>query len=394
MNFSETYAELDFDRIATRIAGEDAFLYGTRPRDRDDAPRLNPAGARPGPAEVDEILGRFEQGLAPEDLIVLLSPAAGARLEELAARAQYLTRKRFGRVMQLYAPLYLSNECRSTCTYCGFSYENDIRRKTLRRDEIAREGDLLHAAGHRQVLLLTGEEHLRAPVDYLAEAADVLAERFPSIAIEVYPLKAEDYERLSAHGVDGLAVYQETYDPVRYRQVHLRGQKKKLEYRLDCPDRAGRAGLRRIAIGALLGLSDPAAEVYCAALHARYLMKNYWSTQISVSLPRLRAAAGFKNAPELPDALYLQYLCALRLFLPDAGIILSTRESPRLRDALAPICITHMSAGSRTEPGGYSDSGATEQFQIEDLRSVPEITAMLEGLALEPVFLDWNVRAL
>ena len=370
MNFSDVYKTMDFAATAARIAEHDA-------------------GDPEAVARARAALDRSEHGLDPEDLVALLSPAAAGFLEEMATRAQNLTRRRFGNVMQLYAPLYLSNECRSTCTYCGFSYGNDIRRRTLSLDEVKREGELLYEQGMRQVLLLTGEDWHRTPVDYIGSAAETLSPMFPQIGIEVYPLQEEHYTDLRGRGVDGLTVYQETYDPVRYREVHLRGQKKKLEYRLDCPDRGGRAGLRRIAIGALLGLSDPAAEVYTVALHARYLMKHYWSTQVAISLPRLREAVGFEEVPVLSDAVYLRYLTALRLFLPDAGILLSTRETPRFRDAVAPICITQMSAGSRTEPGGYSSQEATEQFQIEDTRGVEEIRRMLEERDLEPVFLDW-----
>ena len=366
-NFSEIYGAMDFQGIAESIASNRSA------------------------AGVESILEREAEELTLEDFATLISPGAADYLEALAHRAREITRRRFGNTMQIYAPMYLSNECHSTCTYCGFSFGNkDIRRLTLTPEKARTEAELLHAQGIRHVLLLTGEHYRATPVEYLGEVCSRLNDLFPSISIEVYPLEEADYEKLRVTGVDGLAVYQETYDPVRYREVHIGGVKKRLEFRLDCPDRAGRAGIRKIAIGALLGLSHPAAEVYFLAAHARWLMKYYWRTQISISLPRLRPAEGFESVPELSDRRFVQYLCALRVFLPDAGLILSTRESPLLRDNLSDICITTMSAGSRTDPGGYSDSGAAEQFSIEDTRSVDEIKSMLEAKGLEPLFTDWT----
>lgn len=343
-------------------------------------------------AEVEAALDRASSGmpLHQMDLEALLSPAARPYLEAIAQLAQELTRRRFGNTIQMYAPLYLSNECRSSCTYCGFSYENTIRRKTLTMEEVEREADLIYQTGIRHILLLTGEDYRNTPLRYLAEAARLLRERFSSISIEVYPLKEDDYALLRLEGVDGLAVYQETYDAERYAQVHLRGMKKNMPFRLDCPDRAGRAGIRKIAVGALLGLSDPATDTLFAALHARYLMQEFWQTQVSVSLPRLRAAEGLENPPLIADADYVRYLCALRLFLPDAGLVLSTREGADFRDHMSGLCITQMSAGSKTEPGGYSGMETGEQFEIEDTRSVAEFSAALRARGMEPVFTDWS----
>ncbi len=328
--------------------------------------------------------------LTPDQFAALLSPAAAPFLEEMAQSAQNITKKRFGNVIKIYAPMYLSNECKSNCTYCGFSHGNNIRRKTLSVKEAVQEARILHDQGIRHILLLTGEDYAKTPVRYIGEVARELSNSFASIGIEVYPLKTVDYEFLRECGVDSLAVYQETYDPVRYRQVHLRGMKKRMEYRLNCPDRAGEAGMRKIAVGSLLGLSDSAADVFFTGLHAHYIMRNYWRTEVSISLPRLRRAEGFENIPVIEDRVYVQYLSALRLFLPDAGINLSTRETARLRDNLVKICVTSMSAGSKTEPGGYSGSEATEQFQIEDSRSVAEIVSMLQEKGIEPVFNDWS----
>lgn len=325
-----------------------------------------------------------------EDFARLVSPAADEHLEAMAELARDITRRRFGRTMQLYAPLYLSNECTSICTYCGFSHDHDIKRLTLNADSAEREADLLHAQGIRHILLLTGESYRHTPLSYLKEIIQRLSLKFPSISIEVYPLKESEYTELRGVGLDGLTVYQETYDPERYGRVHLRGMKKRMQFRLDCPDRGGRAGLRRIAVGALLGLSDPVADTFLAALHARYLLKHYWQTQVGISLPRLRPAAEVNALPLIPDRMYARLLCALRILLPDVALYLSTREAPRMRDAFAGICITHMSAGSRTEPGGYSGQESTGQFEIEDVRPIPEIAHMLSEQSIEPVLVDWS----
>lgn len=328
------------------------------------------------------------------DFCALLSETADAYLESMAVLARDLTLQRSGNVIQIFAPLYLSNECNSHCTYCGFSVGNSIRRRTLTMEELDREAETLHEQGIRHILLLTGEDYRATPVDYLEKAACQIRDRFPSISIEVYPLKKGDYERLRKAGVDGLAVYQETYDPVRYKEVHLQGMKKRMEFRLNCPDRAGQAGIRKIAIGALLGLSHPASEVYMLGLHGRYLMHHFWRTQLSVSLPRLREAAGVSEIPEVRDREFVRYLLALRLFLPDATMTLSTRESPAFRDRMANLCITQMSAGSKTDPGGYKVSAegdrATEQFSIDDHRSIAEMRDRLKELGKDPIFLDWS----
>lgn len=364
MAFSEEIRRWDFAQTATRIAAAEG-------------------------ASVEQALSRAPGDHSEQDLIALLSPAADPYLEEMAQRSATITAQRFGRAVVLYAPLYLSNLCYSQCTYCGFSFGKEIRRLQLSVDQAAAEAALLYDQGLRHILLLSGEAYRETPVDYIAECVERVAQSFASVSIEVYPLKTDQYAALRQRGLDGLAVYQETYDPDRYREVHLKGIKRRMEYRLDCPDRAGEAGLRRIAIGALLGLSDPAADVFFVAMHARYLMHRYWQTQISLALPRLRPAAGLSQTPAIYDRAFARYLFAMRMFLPDAAITLSTRESATLRDRLAGIVATQLSAGSRTEPGGYSGSGAAEQFEIEDRRSIAEVRDALLARGLDPVFTDW-----
>lgn len=332
---------------------------------------------------------RNRQPLREDDFLVLLSRAADPYLEEMAVLAREITMQRFGRTVLLYAPLYLSNVCYSTCTYCGFAYGHNIRRRTLTIDEAVADADVLHRQGIRHILLLTGEAYRDTPVSYIGEAASALSSRFPSIGIEVYPLKEKDYSMLREKGVDGLTVYQETYDPLRYAQVHPKGMKSLMNWRLDAPDRGGRAGLRRLSIGALLGLSDATTEVAALGLHARYLLRNYWQSSLSVSLPRLRPATEVHELPTVPDRDYVRYWLALRLFLPDAGLVLSSRETASFRDRMMGICITQVSAGARTEPGGYSGSEATEQFHRSDERSVADMAAAVAACGKEPVFTDW-----
>ncbi|MFN3604217.1 MAG: 2-iminoacetate synthase ThiH [Leptonema sp. (in: bacteria)] len=340
---------------------------------------------------IEKILQKWysEEKINENDFLYLISIPALEYLEELAQIAYTITRKRFGNAILLYSPLYLSNECKSICTYCGFRYDNQIIRKTLTYEEAYNEAMVLYNQGIRHILLLTGEDYRNASIKYISEITDSLRNYFSSIGIEIYPLKEEEYRFLRTKGVDSLTVYQETYDPIEYKKVHLQGVKKRMEYRLNCPDRAGRAGLRKIGIGALLGLSDPQTEVAMLGLHAQYLQKKYWKSQITISLPRLRSAENFLNVPKISDKLYTLFFVALRIFLPDVGLVLSTRESAYFRDGMIPICITQISAGSKTEPGGYTGKHTTEQFKIEDTRSVQEIIEMLRKKNLDPVFTDW-----
>ncbi len=349
---------------------------------------------RAGPADVERALAGADVDL--DGFLALISPAASPYLEELAARAQAVTRERFGRVIQLYAPLYLSNECTNGCVYCGFNRANPVRRVTLAPEQVEAEADALWRAGFRSVLLVSGEAPRAVPPAYLEDVAGRLHRRFASVSVEVYPLDEDGYTRLVAVGVDGLTVYQETYDPELYARVHPSGPKADYRWRLGAPARGAAAGMRRVGIGALLGLGPWRREAAAVALHALWLQRRYWETQVCVSFPRLRAAAGGIAPPHpVPDRDLVQLACALRLLLPDAGLVLSTREEPRFRDGLAPVCITHMSAGSRTEPGGYTHPEQAEgQFQVEDRRSPAEVSARLAGLGIEPVWKDWDAAFL
>jgi 2-iminoacetate synthase len=327
-----------------------------------------------------------------EDFAALLSPAAAARVEDLATASHRLTVSRFGRTMRMYAPLYLSNECLTTCAYCGFARELPIARKTLTPDETLAEARHLLHQGFRSILLLTGEHERLTGVGFLEDRIRLLAREVPQLSIEVQVWSEEEYRRLAEAGCEGVVIYQETYHPETYAKVHLAGRKRHERWRLLGPERAARAGMRRIGIGALSGLHDDwRYEAICVAAHARFLQRHYWRSQVSVSVPRMRpSAAGFQPTTLLSDRELVQLVCALRLALPDAGLVLSARERPELRDGLFRIGITHTSAGSHTEPGGYEQPReATEQFEVADLRSPPEVAETLRALGYDPVWEDW-----
>jgi 2-iminoacetate synthase len=343
-------------------------------------------------ADVERALtkqGRLELG----DFAALLSPAAEHRLEELAAAAHRTTIRRFGRTIHLFAPLYVSNECVSTCTYCGFSAGNEIARRTLDVAEVVAEARELAARGFRHLLLVSGEHARIVSKDYLVDCVRAVAPVMPSVSVEVQVWDTDTYGRLVEAGCEGLVVYQETYDRDTYGAVHLKGKKRNYDWRLAAPDRGAEAGMRRLGIGALLGLhADWRADALAVATHAGALVRRWWRCEVTVALPRLRPAAGdYEAADPVDDRAFVQLLCALRLFLPDVGITMSTRESAVLRDALVPLGVTHMSAGSHTEPGGYTEpSDAEPQFEVSDDRSPAAVAAALRTAGYDPVWKDWE----
>jgi 2-iminoacetate synthase len=342
------------------------------------------------PADVEAALAAAHPGL--DDFMALLSPAAAAYLEPLAQRAHRLTVQRFGRTILMYAPLYLSNECTNGCRYCGFNAHNQVPRRTLSLAEVETEARVLHQRGFRHLLLVTGEAPRAADTEYLIAAIRRIRPLFSSLSIEVYPMEEAGYRQVIAAGVDGLTIYQETYDRALYAEMHPFGRKRDFAFRLQATEHAAAAGMRRIGIGALLGLGKFRVEGFCTGMHALYLAKHFWRTHLSVSFPRLRPAdGGFQPLNPVPDRDFVQLICALRLLLPDAGLVLSTREGAQLRDNLLPLGITQMSAGSCTAPGGYAaqdDSG--RQFAIDDDRSSAEVEVMLRAHGYEPVWKDWD----
>jgi 2-iminoacetate synthase len=324
-------------------------------------------------------------------LAALLSPAAEARVEDLAVAAREVTVRRFGRTVRLFAPLYVSNACLSTCTYCGFAKNLDVTRRTLSVDDVEREARLLTGRGFRHLLLVAGEHRVEVSADYLVACIERLRPFVPSLSIETQTWSDDTYARLVAAGLEGVVHYQETYDRQRYAEVHAAGWKRDFDRRLNSTERAAASGVRRLGIGALLGLAtDWRADVLAVAAHADFLLRRYWRTEVTVALPRIKpSASGFQPLVPVTDAQFVQALAALRLAVPDAGIVLSTREPAPLRDGLVTIAVTTMSAGSSTEPGGYSTPGAAqEQFAISDERTPTEVAAMLEAAGLEPVWKD------
>ena len=369
------------------------------------------------PDAVKESLARPELSIA--DFAHLISPSAGEHLEILCRRSQQVTRQRFGKVIRLFAPLYLSNECINNCKYCGFSRDNPILRVTLSIDEVKREAEALLAQGFRNILLVSGEHPKFVSGNYLRDCVAALHQSVPSISLEVGPMETAEYRPLVQAGADGLVVYQETYDREVYHEMHTSGPKRNFEWRLDTPERAYDAGFRRLGIGALYGLSDWRREALSVALHADYLLRNCWKAQLTISLPRLRPCAGeFTPLSHLSDRELVQVVCAFRLMFPDVGLVLSTREPARFRDGLIPLGITLLSAGSHTEPGGYTGAGkeklhhtergrivelgasewaaagdnaqATGQFDIADDRSPDEVAGLIRRLGYEPVWKDWD----
>lgn len=343
----------------------------------------------------------------------LIAPKTNSELEAMAAESRALTLRHFGRTIRMFAPLYLSNECINSCKYCGFARGNPILRVTLEIDEMVREARHLALEGYRNILLVAGEHPKFVSNGYLEQCITRLRPEFPGISLEVGPLETAEYAPLVRAGAEGLVVFQETYHRETYQELHTYGPKKDFDWRLACPTRAYDAGFRKIGIGALLGLWHWQEEAMAMAAHLEYLQKRCWKAQISVSMPRLRPAAGqFEPRHPVTDREFVQLLCALRICFPQTGIVLSTRESPEFRDGLIPLGVTMISAGSHTEPGGYTGAGrealhqtvhgrpvaletepaegATEQFMISDARPVPEMVNALRKRGYEAVWKDWD----
>jgi 2-iminoacetate synthase len=374
------------------------------------------AGANP----VRESLAKSKLSLA--DFANLISPAAAELLEHMGRRSHAMTQQRFGKVIRLFAPLYLSNECVNNCAYCGFSRDNPILRVTLSLDEVRQEARALKEQGFRNLLLVAGEHPKFVSNNYLRDCIAALHADWPGISLEVGPMETADYRPLVAAGADGLVVYQETYDRKVYAEMHTAGPKRNFDWRLETPERAYAAGFRRLGISPLYGLADWRYEAICAAAHAGYLLRNCWKAALTISTVRLRPCAGeFQPLTHITDRELAQLVCALRIMFPDVGIVLSTRESPKLRDGLVPLGVTLMSAGSHTEPGGYTGAGkeklhqtvrgrivelasgasewapqpnratnATGQFNIADERSAGEVADLIRKLGYEPVWKDWD----
>jgi len=341
-------------------------------------------------AEVGRILDKHR--LSELDYLALLSPAAEDLLEEIAQRAHRLTVQHFGRTILLYTPMYLANYCVNRCVYCGFAAHNQIKREKLTLEEVEAEARVIAATGLKHILILTGESRHHSPVSYIRDCVKALKKYFTSISIEIYPLEEAEYGELIAAGVDGLTLYQEVYNEEVYGQLHLAGPKRDYLWRLEAPERACRAGIRTVNVGALLGLHDWRSEAFFTGLHANYLQNRYTDVEVSISPPRMRPhVGGFPPRVVVSDKNLVQYILAFRLFMPRGGITLSTRESATLRDRLLPLGITKMSAGSCTAVGGrVKGEEPVGQFDISDDRDVRAMVSMLYKQGYQPVFKDWQ----
>ncbi len=371
-------------------------IHDTLKRRRLDANRDSWQAAlqRTTAADVEAALASRPGSYSLDKLAALVSPAAEAYLEPMARAAHQLTIQRFGRTIRLYAPVYLSSYCVNRCRYCGFNTDNDFTRARLSIDEALAEAEILASEGFRDILLVSSEDKRFIGADYLEELATALRKRFSFIGVEIYQMDVADYRRLFEAGVEGVTLYQETYDRDAYAHYHLGGPKADYDQRLAGPDDMGAAGMREIGLGVLLGLADWRIETLALGEHARHLIQRYWRSHVSFSFPRLRAACGVsaETFPHLlTDKNLVQMMLALRLCFSDAGLVISTREPADLRDRLIELGVTRMSAGSRTNPGGYSESDKnTEQFTVHDQRSPAEVGAMLREHGFDLVWKDWD----
>lgn len=342
-------------------------------------------------ADVRNVLAK--ECIDAHDLGILLSPAAEPMLEQMAQRAKSETAKHFGNTVCMFTPLYIANYCENYCVYCGFNCSNKIKRGKLTMEEIEEEYKTIAETGLREILLLTGESKTASSVDYIADAVRLAKKYFSTIGIEVYPMNSDEYAKLKEAGADFVSVYQETYNPVKYEEVHLRGAKRVFPYRFNAQERALMGGMRGVAFGSLLGLSDFRKDAYAAALHALFIQQKYPWAEISYSLPRLRPFINNEenNSNDVHETQLLQVMLAYRIFMPFAGITISTRERAGFRDNVVGLAATKISAGVKVGIGGHGDheQKGDEQFEISDPRSVDEVRNKLFENGLQPVFTDY-----
>jgi len=340
--------------------------------------------------DVEEALHTKQVSL--EDFKALISPAAKNYLEPMAKKSQALTQKRFGKTIQMYIPMYLSNECQNICTYCGFSMNNMVPRLTLTDQQILAEVKAIKEKGYDHLLILTGEANKKVGYDYLLNAIKIIKSYFAQLSIEVQPLKEEEYKGLIEAGLHSILVYQETYRRSTYKNYHTKGRKSNFDWRLETPERLGRAGAYKIGLGALLGLEDWRTDSFMTALHLDYLQRKFWKTKYAISFPRLRPCEGNEHSTKyMDDKDLVQLICAYRIFNEDVELSLSTRESKHFRDNIVPLGITSISAESKTDPGGYSSNeSALQQFEIDDNRSTTEIAAMINKHGYDAIWKDWD----
>ena len=339
-------------------------------------------------SDVKFVIGK--EKLDEKDLLILLSERAQFFLEEMAERSREITLHQFGKTINLFTPLYLSNYCSNVCLYCGFNHTHNIARKKLSSDEIRREAVVISRLGLNHILILTGGDRKNSDPDYILEAVKILKEYFSSISIEIYALTVEEYVLFMENGVDHVTIYQETYNRDLYKKLHLSGEKADYDFRLNAPERAASAGAFSVNLGVLLGLDNPVLDFYKVCLHGDYLRKKYPGTSIAMSFPRIcPAEGGFSPAYSVSNQSLVQFITAFRLFMPRGEISISTRESSELRDHLLPLGVTKMSAGSSTAVGNRSGESSSEQFAISDNRSVSDMDRDLRASGFQPVYKDW-----
>ena len=346
-------------------------------------------------ADARRVLARAKVGvtLSPDEFAILISPAAAPLLEEMAQLSQQITRRRFGLTMSMYIPMYVSNACTNQCVYCGFNHDNKFERTTLSLDDVRQECEAIKELGpFENLLVVSGEYPALCGVDYLEQVLRVARPMFANLTLEVQPLKTEQYKQLVGAGLNGVVCFQETYHREAYKKYHPRGMKSHYAWRLNGFDRMGQAGVHKIGLGVLIGLEDWRTDLTMLARHLRYLQKKYWRTRYAVNFPRMRPSeSGYQPNVVMTDRELAQLTFAFRIFDHDIDISWSTRESPALRDNMAPLGVTSMSAGSQTEPGGYRVSPqALEQFEVSDSRTPAEVTAAIRAHGLEPVWKDWD----
>jgi len=337
--------------------------------------------------------GWLEAGAGESRFRTMLSPDSPYSLEQLAAASRAITMRRFGRTMTLYAPLYLSNHCPSGCTYCGFASDRNTPRRRLEPGEIRKELAAMKQLGISDILLLTGERTKAADFSYLRDAVETTAKAMQRVSVEAFPMSVDEYRALAGSGCTGITIYQETYNPLHYAELHRWGPKKNYLERLETPSRALEAGMKTVGLGVLLGLSDPVEDALMLYRHIRHLGKTWWRAGLSVSFPRLRPQNGGYEPPfPVSDRQLARMIFAFRIALPDVELVLSTRESPSFRNGMAGLGITRMSIASRTTVGGYheTETGEKGQFEIFDDRSAGAFCNALSEKNIEPVFKNWE----
>ena len=342
-------------------------------------------------ADVEAALGK--ENLTVEDFMALISPAAAPYLEPMARLSRHYTRQRFGKTISMYIPMYITNSCTNSCVYCGFNRHNKFPRVILTPEQIEDECRAIRALGpFDNLLLVTGENPHAAGTDYIEQALQVCRPYFNNLSIEVMPLPAEDYLRLTRSGLNGVVCFQETYNRANYKKYHPAGMKSNFEWRLNGFDRMGMAGVHKIGMGVLIGLEDWRTDVTMMARHLQYLRKRYWRTRYSVNFPRMRPSEGhFQPNVEMSDRELAQLTFAFRLFDHDVDISFSTRERPKFRNNIATLGATSMSAGSKTDPGGYRTyPQSLEQFAVSDERTPDRVAADLRSAGCEVVWKDWD----